>query len=109
MDNSKNISDSASSELMSEKARKLTDDIQLIMAKFYVACKDGRTTDVSVLMENVLQLLQELKDEFSKSSQTSPLQVLAFCILFYLLHASAIHLLLASCLHLLVQCKDSYI
>ncbi|XP_031391626.1 transcription factor VOZ1-like isoform X1 [Punica granatum] len=63
---------------MTEKARKLTEDIQEIMTGFQSACKEARTSDISSMVEQVVRLLKDLKDEFSATSPASPIPVDSF-------------------------------
>ncbi|KAI3439873.1 uncharacterized protein J3R85_004291 [Psidium guajava] len=60
---------------LSEKARKLIDDIQEIMKEFQLAWKRGQTADTSVLVEQVLQSFSDLKAEINASSPASPIPV----------------------------------
>ncbi|KAK4796289.1 hypothetical protein SAY86_028615 [Trapa natans] len=57
---------------MTDKARKLIQDIQGIMTRFQLACKEGRTGDVSFIAQQALQVLKDLQDEFNTPSPASP-------------------------------------
>lgn len=60
---------------LSEKARKLIDDIPEIMTNCQLAWKGGRTGDSTVLVEQLLRLLSDLKAEINASSPASPIPV----------------------------------
>lgn len=64
---------------MTDKARKLTEDIQEIMTKFQLACKEARTSDIGLLVEQAVQMLKDLKDEFDATSPASPIPVRILC------------------------------
>ncbi|XP_048127027.1 transcription factor VOZ1-like isoform X3 [Rhodamnia argentea] len=67
--------EAATQQQLSEKARKLIDDIQEIMKEFQLAWKRGRTGDTSVMVEQVLQSFSDLKAEINASSPASPIPV----------------------------------
>lgn len=64
---------------MTEKARKLTEGIQEIMTVFQSACKEARKGDIGSLVEQVVHMLKDLKDEFNATSPASPIPVSISC------------------------------
>lgn len=74
--------EAATQQQLSEKGRKLIDDIQEIIKNFQLAWKGGRTNDANVLVEQVLQSFGDLKAEINASSPASPIPVRSYCVIY---------------------------
>ena len=71
---SKTSCKSASHKLFKDKAKNRVDDLQNIFVDLQYARKESRTVDVSVLEEQVHQMLREWKSELNEPSPASSLQ-----------------------------------
>lgn len=65
---------SASHKLFKDKAKNRVDDLQGMLLDLQFARKESRTTDVTLLEEQVNQMLREWKSELNEPSPASSLQ-----------------------------------
>lgn len=72
---------SASHKLFKDKAKNRVDDLQGMLLDLQFARKESRTTDVTLLEEQVNQMLREWKSELNDPSPASSLQQVCFLYL----------------------------
>jgi hypothetical protein len=81
---SKSNCKSASHRLFKDKAKNRVDDLQGMFVDLQFARKESRTVDVSVLEEQVHQMLREWKAELNEPSPASSLQQVSIISYSYL-------------------------
>jgi hypothetical protein len=69
---------SASHKLFKDKAKNRVDDLQGMLLDLQFARKESRPTDVTLLEEQVNQMLREWKSELNEPSPASSLQQVCF-------------------------------
>lgn len=75
MDSCHGMKCESETQQLSDKAKILIGDIQEILPKFQLASRGNRTAEINFLVEQVLQLLGNLKTEINASCPASPIPV----------------------------------